>query len=468
MKKMTAAFLTLLLVLIAGFCGMIRTVDREKDQVQFSEEVIAGDQSAADGLNITMKTHYRNHLFWDTQYRPGNIQTSETDFRFYGKDHRLPLSHSVWDVSVNLGITDIDDEVFSSDRPCTGINLAYQELYQDTAPGEKESREIDLQDYYEYYPLEFNFDLPGIFWSWRGSRFERLDEGSDEAIVQNKFLEFFKIPVLENSLMEISMKLDPSGIATSIGHSMGSDTCYSPYTVATHTEDQCVFSLQDGTGRKVDTSLIPGGYGLYSFSYKPVQETPEYDGPTGIDADTLQLFFPLAEEVRVIYLAPDSPQEHLIMVTEENEEYDLSVIRIADRKLLQKQTVWNDPDESFHEIHSYDDFWVFENQKRVVLFKRLDDGTFAPYLDVDSQLADHGIAPSSMKEMCFDGEKLAMAGVIYEGTYLNISTCDLYVTVYDQTGMIYCGTHRCSLAPNPIEEPNLLNCHPYELVLEWE
>jgi hypothetical protein len=48
--------------------------------------------------------------------------------------------------------------------------------------------------------------------------------------------------------------------------------------------------------------------------------------------------------------------------------------------------------------------------------------------------------------MAWDGEKLAACGVLFsQGLKYGSSSCGFKLTVYDETGMIFCGDYNCSL-----------------------
>jgi len=47
-------------------------------------------------------------------------------------------------------------------------------------------------------------------------------------------------------------------------------------------------------------------------------------------------------------------------------------------------------------------------------------------------------------EMAWNGERLAVCGILYDYGYGN-GTCGYKLTVYDKTGMIFCGDYYCSL-----------------------
>ena len=66
MKKSTFLFVLLLILSTVGICYFYTTVNAQKNKVTLTETVLAGDPSAAEGVTVDVKTHYDNHLFWNT------------------------------------------------------------------------------------------------------------------------------------------------------------------------------------------------------------------------------------------------------------------------------------------------------------------------------------------------------------------------------------------------------------------
>lgn len=470
MKKAAAGFLAVLLLLAGGFCTVAWSVDQEKDQVNFSQQVLLGDPSCADGLTISTRAHYDDHLFWDIEYRLGEAPSALTDYHFSAVQQNGPMSRRWGGIRLESSLEVADQERLQSDEKLTGINRAYQELWKEMGTQRQGEKTVDLRDYYEYFPLGFDMDLPDVLWT--NMHYDRLSDGvpNCEKDVIKRFRQFFRIPVPENSVVTIDMTKTEDGTIRYIGYSSSSSSCYTPQTISGLTRDQCFFTLdnRDANGQKLDTSLIPGGYGLYSFSYEPVEESRGIGGNfTGIHAETLSLFFPLDEETKVVLLQADAREENLIMITIENKQYYFNVIRISDHELIQKFVLMEDRGTG-PSIDPHDDFWVFTLENRLILVERQENGTYVLKFQVDQQACSEYLGFHGFEDMDFDGEKLAVAGYLYGGEYDNLVTCGFYLMVCDKTGLLYCGHYPCSLTRNPNDQEYQFNCVPYDIKVQWK
>ena len=71
MRKATIAMLLLLVISIGGVCVAAAGVHAPYDQVLLTENIIYGDPSAANGLEVQAHVTWDDHLFWDTTLLTG-------------------------------------------------------------------------------------------------------------------------------------------------------------------------------------------------------------------------------------------------------------------------------------------------------------------------------------------------------------------------------------------------------------
>jgi len=481
MKRMIALLLGLLL-LSAAALGMIgSSILRQKDQVTVTEQVLYGDPAHAKGASFLTEAHYDNHLFWKTSYTVGKDEAYSTEYDFSAKERPFSETRSYRGISLGFDMQNgVDLTTPAAEQ--SGLMKAYRELYDETPSGTKGTKIVFLQDYYDYYPIRIDISLPGTL--WMGDNYEHLADKDyeNERAVWDAFREFFRIPVPDDLPgTEISVVKDESGRSIGVGSHTPSekDGYYFLYSEAAYTADRCFFSIniQRGEGDGViDTSLIPGGYGIYSFSYTNVrnkENTPQENVTihhpgyrTGVDADSLAMVYPLDESVSVrsMHVSPD--ETRLLLLTEEASGVWLTVIDLADMSMRQKLLVG---DGEHISLHHQDDF--------MMLFSVYDFSLYAIDGAGNYTLAFSAEQPRQYREdlphintyaaMDFDGERLITADFCLEEQYGSMQTCDVFLTVYDKTGLLYAGNYETSLARNPDTSRYNFNCLPHSLDVTW-
>ena len=328
MKKHIVIIAVLLVFSIGASVILGSEINATRNSVVITENIIFGDKNVAYGLTVSELSQYAYHLFWDTEYKIGAEPSVLTEYSYYSSEKR---DSTIVYHGLNVGVRDAYGCNFT--KPIEeqfGIAKAYKELYDDTLPGEYNSKVIKLIDYYDYYPIAPDVDIPDLYWT--NISYEDLsDEYKSEKAVYDRFVEFFKIPMLETETVSISVGKDIYGnISTTGSGNAYSDEVsevsdyYSPQTVSTYNETICYFSFSNRTykGDAVDTSGIEGGYGIYKINYtqgKYKNEKGYFD--TGIDPSSLATCFPLDENYAVneMWLSHDGAYLFCILLdTDEN------------------------------------------------------------------------------------------------------------------------------------------------------
>ncbi len=457
MKKIIALVL-LLCVLSASAIGMVAIqVNADKDTVTIKENAMYGDSAMAHGLSIRMLAHYNDHLYWDVSYAPGEEPVTKTDFDFSLRE-KHEVGAAVYD-GISLDISyPLEWDTTSPQEQLTGLSKAYRELYESTPEGEEATKTVYIKDYYDYYPISVRIHLPQTVWT--GDDALTTVEGAkagDEIYEYANFREFFKIPVDPSETIEVVVDRDKSnGIMSQIISSMG----YPLYALSTYTSSGvCYFSIYNRTndGTIVDTSRIPGGYGLYSFQFGRTEGV--YD--TGVYADTLRMVYALDEEVVVKHITTNADQTKLLLFTLEGDTGDLymTVIDIATMTAEQKLPL---ADCDFYHIWEYEKFMVLGMSDRIALITLDEDGSYELRLMAatpDAVNADfHRLFASTT--MVYDGERLVMINSLHEKQYQTLEICSFYLAVYDKNGLSYYGEYESSLSVNPRSNMYSFNCLP--------
>ena len=347
----------------------------------------------------------------------------------------------------------------------TGLDLAYYELFQDTAPGEEKSRTIRLKDYMEYYPLGGYVEVPMLTVGLGGRLAYQYSEWTPE---MEALTEYFKIPVLEEETREISIARHRDGDLHGLGGGSTDSDAFQLWTLSAVTEEACyfVFDAHTTDGNIVDLSLIKGGFGIYCLPYENVSEQE-----TKLVAEKLEMVYGLDPEVQILDLKLSEDKNRLLLTTMEQEKLVLTVIKVGTMDCLQRLEVaqggsWG--------CHYGDDFIVWRlDEDHIVLISQKPDGTYQTEFEVSLWGDTEMDYPFYFSDCVMDwnGEKLAISG--YENdSWSGYYNCSFYLGVYDSTGMVYCGYYDSSLTDHgTIGVAFNRKCRPKEydsLAVCWE
>lgn len=481
MKKIIALVLLLALLSAGAFCMIGNAVSAEKANVTIKENILYGDRSYAEGVTVFTRAHYDRHLFWNTAYTVGKNPKCDTAFtfhysEFYENEKPHPEALSL-EVDLKYGF----DTTVPAESS-VGLQKAYRELFDATAPGTKGTKTVYLQNYYTYYPIRVTIALPGTL--WQGNDYEKLtfEEYRNERAVWDKFNEFFKIPIPKDLPgFEISVTKDAQGKRVGIGaNSMEKELLLAP--VSTYTSDRCFFSIgnrylgREGDTEYADTGLIPGGYGIYSFHFKQVRNPDNTHGSTtifhsgyetGVEEDTLATVYPLDSEVTVKHLSVSDDESKLLVFTLEKDSTYLTVIDIATMTELQKLRI---TDDDSYIISEYENFIALNGFESLSVIEIGADGQYRLAFTVPKQTDINKSAQilSDQTQMAFDGDRLVMIYYLYEPRYGAVEICGFSMAIYDQTGLVYYAEYKSSLSVNTSTTDYSFNCLPLSFQVSWE
>ena len=431
MKKIIVLVLILSVFSVSAFFVVGALVIGEQENVTFKENVIYGDRAYANGVNVFFRSHYDNHLFWNTSYTIGDESKTETDFEFHYNAFVDPKPRKGRGAILKTDFPYYHsyDDLLAGEP--VGLKMAYRELYDETPVGETGTKTVRLQDYYDYYPIGFfTLSLPGV--DWMAHNYDDLT-GMYKNIrdVWDAFNEFIKIPIPEDlPAIEIELKkIGENHLSTRI---LGS--YYQIESASAYTSTQCFFSITtDYDGKRVDTSQIPGGYGIYAFSY---QNSGNKAYGEGIDTDSLAMVYPLGQCEEVVHMMVSEDETKLLAFTAEQGRFFLTVIDIATMTELQK--IFLDVTTNF-EITEYDTCIVLRRSdavaKQHLVIEKQEDGLYRFALRI--MRWDKGGA----EDMAFDGEKLV---IVNQADYP--IGCGFKVEVYDKRGLLYYAEYESSLS----------------------
>ncbi len=452
MRRALSLSLLLFVLSAAGLCFAHAEVNKARNQVYFTETASYGDKSAAKGAMLQLSTHYDRHLFWNTSYTFGDTPTVDTAFRFSarGAYDNPPIRYRGvhFDSYSNVYVfTDGGSPPDMEDAGYTGLSAAYAELFADTPPGGQRSKVIRLGDYYDYYPLAVTVDLPGF----------RMDQSAAMGVplggpenpnpeLLAVFADFFRIPILQDEQIEIHASKGADGNSFGYGGGPVGQSYYTG-TSSVVADNACYFTfgIHRGDGETVDTSLIPGGYGIYCLPYEA--GSGEKDSPTRVDADGLRMVYPMSRESELLELGINPERTKLLLHTAEDGKYIITVIDIATMRALQRLEVLDRPKNSFWRIYEGDGFLtaiVYEEGMAVLTVT--DEGFYELRLKVNLDSDEKLIYGYPMWDdvMDYDGNRLMAAGFLRHEEH-QYPICGFYTAVYDKSGLIYYGEYESSL-----------------------
>ena len=453
MRKSLAILLALVGLSLGGVGYAVHSINAPREDVVFTREILAGDPHYADGLNVTCRNHYNFQVLWDSTltFREGTHQ-ADTRFTCLQSPYLNSSEKSDYDIFLQreyYSFTDEDD---------TGLNRAWQELMAATPPGEEGTREFRLKDYWDTYPY--------ILWVYGGDKFIQVhsqttaNEGPDEdwgIVLRRKMMEFFKIPVLEEERVEITLMKGNDGR----GHLQDIKTEHSADEFDFQSSGlfsgdafYLYFDNRSREGNLVDTSQIPGGYGIYSIPLNPEKEGTLIDR---LDPDKLAMVYALDETTYIRSLELSTDKTKLLLHTVEDGMYYVSVINRKDMTLEQKIPLSPmNVEVDGHFIQTRGDITLVYLHGKSIFVLGWENGSYGIRLKVPAPTekgSPEGLVwAGSMRnrDIAFDGERLAVVGnlpeeLIWPGSYPTFVACGLYMAVYDQQGLEYLAAFRSSL-----------------------
>ena len=496
MKK-SFVLLLALVVLISGTAVYAQNeLLQEKDQVHYTERVLYGDKSVVDGVTVEADINYGYYLYWNTKYQMSDAPKTETEYIMYPWGESTSTYQnpgSLWfnmdaDLQLAIGIDDFEKENYS------GLELAVKELYDKTEPGTENTETVYLKDYVEYYNFVLELKLPhdveenyyrnyGYYseselrenladWEETGRNKDEAEEVRNYLEILDTFQAFFKIPVLDTEVYTIGIAKDESGRVVGMAESSVSgggasgqinipDTpqvegmdSFSFATYSLFDKGDCYFTFDTHTfnDNLVDVSQIPGGYGIYHFTY---------DQKGNLNLDNLKMVYPLDVKMRISDIKMDESGANLLLFTSDEEHHYMTIIDRETMTLVDTFTIGDS--ESYMTNWVYDDFIVVRTEKLIV-YPLGEDGRYTQAFAVDFQMLEDKVHSLS-KDISFlqynsdfdwNGEQLLIVNDIKRvNVYLsNIYSCNFYAAVVDESGLVYYAEYDSSLNTNNTEYTN--------------
>lgn len=478
MRKALAILLVLLVICSAGIVAAHAVINPQRDQVTITENVVYGDKLAADGLNIVRKAQWDRRLHWSTDYNISAENEYSTEFYFTQERYNEPYVRNYYSGSVSFNLYPsggIGSSHAITREELTEIFPGFEDLCLDVmerAPaGEEYSEEILLSDYFDYYPLQVFTDFENKFYIHRYNEQEFVEPliGDESEEVNIAFRNYFRIPVSEGDTINVTLYKEPSGIVTDInlyGSGKGPDF----YTYSEVTDNEAYFLFN--SGKSIDFTNIPDGCGIYRLPFTEF----EFQGgvyPT-VDAEGLEMVYPIDESVNVEGFFLDESGERLILITTEEDKFIFTAIDAATMETLQRfEVAERRNDGGIWYISQSDGFLtLFIDGDRLAVLDILENGDYSVNYVVERcpKKLDETFWFRSDCILAYDGERLAVAWDL-EQEHPPYENCGFTVAVYDSTGLLYLGDYESGLMTGLETEVYNYLCQPEmynNLLLEWK
>lgn len=428
-----------------------------QEQVTYSVSNVYGDPTAAHGLTVSVSYTVKDHAYWEVKHTLGEENQTETDFLYKADDmgwsrytkEKYGVGNTVnaLDIRVSDGAdwrvySDLIDDEGLRDK---GLVRAYRELNEAQA---WDDPWIHYADYCSYYPLEGFFynsdgDMPHEWEAYAKWNYQDAEKIND----------YFRIPVLEDDrTYMVPGQSAPEQIR-------GGADYYEMGAVGVCWNDRVYFTFDAHThhGNFVDTSMIPGGYGLYMFQV-------DY---TSIQKYTLTTLMELDITHYPKQMFVDEALGHLLYISTLEEKWYLTVIDLNTLQVLQQLCILEDGAvEPWFDIQG-DLLYCVQERERIRILQRDDAGIYSNVFEAPIRVEDEQFLVRG-KCLAFHGDRLAVAGNLIpeENRYAAITECGYALWIFTQEGLAYAADYTASLGQQP--QDTLAKCRIHGLDIFWE
>lgn len=453
MKKALAIFIILAVLLTSGAVWTFADAYKEQDNVIFTENTVYGDIKYADGIDVTRRISLEN-AEWNSVCSINDSKvTQKTDFKYYNFGRKYeggPDYHSIWLSTV--GYPDFSGSV-RNDKKLTAERKKLQDDFDEQTKDSLDNPvtvTFKLRDYYEYYPIGVSIWFPDYT-----NIFGEPDYEFDLDVIR-QFREFFKIPVPDSEITTVTAAVSygGGGEIRTVVEKTNNFAFSTEYAIC---DSAAYFTFNNkfpNTEEKIDTSLIPGGYGIYRLPYDKSTEEDLINNTidSRVHADRLEMVYTLDEDNYVLDMMPSFDKTQIYLLTKEEGRYFFTVIdekTMKDYQRFELKVRADDDSLSFHSV--YDGYMVItcydnESGSNILLYE-VNEGYHEKKADI---YTTYTIFDS---KLCWDGERLAAIkkyDAVRENTdlwghYELNYHCGFTLTVYDSKNVLYCGNFESSL-----------------------
>lgn len=447
---------------------------------RITEKTIVGDAAAAAGLSASFGMGLQNQLYWRNVYTYGGADdgadVQETAFSRknpFPADKKGPVPYVRLTGYMTSGnalddiLTDpaegylIRQELLAQVRQeffTTGAAERVQEIKRALPADGETTQNLKLKDIFRYYPIEGDLTGTSI---WAASLDNAVYASENPAKLWQDINRFLRIPIPETESSGFSVGKYPDG-SLNFNYYQGKENCsqqedhFDFHSIACSTPDAVYFTFNTHTddGDVVDTSLIPGGYGIYRLPYDREKEI--------FLSEKLEMVYALdpKKQYTDIYASPDGAKLFLVSQAARLAAVGVKEVQ-ATAEIIDVRTMQCDRREeivcSADTALGYDagDYLIFRGRSELCLYT-YQDGSYKKELmltDVDFRKpALRNLFYDNRCRTAYDGKRLSILGEADFDIEDDDNTMWLWetagtveVAVLDASGLVYYGTLRSNM-----------------------
>lgn len=444
MKRMLA-FLTALIIAATSLSVVFgKEINKMSTDVRYTLETEYGDRSLLEGISFKTYASNERYLIWENTFDP----FGETESVLTFKKTRLKFEPHKIGTSLQFLSYGYDFFINANQK----IKNTIIKAAKDVNEGESKTINIKFSDFYTYYPLYFSLGLSDTSTIQKAfsSHYVSPDFSYDDMEnLDNALNDFLKIPVKENDIWNVKISKTNGEYAYYFTNDKSFD--FSCMDVVFDNKIYFTFSNStlinnDNPGEKVDTSLIPGGYGIYLLPFSEGK----------VHYDKLENVFPINENSTVLYLYKDEYNSYLYLMLSENGKFTLKIIDEKSMQEIYSEELFDYSHKDWVHTVIKDDFAVFfKNEYEIKVIAKNQNGGFSQVIHYkipeDNEFYTQNHPYSS--EFEFDNGRLIMCS---PDTYINNLSVERYLNlhafIFTENGLSYYGKWNCSLGEYSIRE----------------
>lgn len=374
MKKTLCVFLGLIIILSSLSVALAREMDIQSENVEFVLNSETGDRELLQGITAKIEMSHLENLIWNIDFSPFSESKAELTFKKRGGQADAPTFSGLW--GSYLDIRDFARDNRKLGEYVFGVEKSLKKT------GDSAEISIRLKDYYDYYPVKINLDLPGLSIHYYspishdekgGYSFYGISEARGKEFLR-KLSDFIRIPVREDDVRKETVEKMESGYSHATEYINTFDYCF----LNAQFSDRLFFTVGNLTGPNencpsvlVDTSETGGGdgYGIYSVPFT------END----IRSEEMKTVFKIDESSTVIYLDGSEEKNELYVCLLENGNFILKVIDASSFSEISSVTLFSYSYEKDHiGFVKNEDFLLFyKNDLELKTVTKNSDGTYS-------------------------------------------------------------------------------------------
>ena len=337
--KRSIVFVLVVALGVGFLTGTYQTVSGYGDDISITVHPGYGDPSWVEGIRTELVTECDNHMLWNIVHTAGDPGTTQTSFTFsqenvneYSWTNRDEFNFHIsggFGVSTSGGSLDVGKD---------GWGKVVRDLAKDVKNGESLEKEILLEDYMDYYPMDYYVTIQTSMY-WIDEYHDSLGSVTAESGSYGRWTQNFKYPVIPGSMGQVSVTKGEDGGIVQM-HVSVYDMGNSGFITSVWEEGMYfapVFTDYSGVPQVNGEYVM--GYGLYHIPFKKDpgvefhSDTTKYAGL--FDHDNLELIYPLDPEDLVVAMEADE-RGILHLIVREEGVYRYCALDIEKSEILHK------------------------------------------------------------------------------------------------------------------------------------